>query len=465
MAWTVTHTTRAGVATVITPFVRLSDLAASFSGTPVEQAISLTVYPRDLGFVPSLGSEILLRDSTNGVNLFRGWITAIERTDAAGAEVAGITNAQSWNLIVSSILSLLKTQVVPSATTPEQEAIQELPPGLRADQSTAALDETPMLPIEVLAWAVQLINSLEAAKDVPLPLLSEDFNYVVDPTVQVTGPSGLTDFAFTGAYAFFADGATYYELLDAIASISALRWWIDADLKLHTVDAIEPPVADIEITDKPADGPVVSGHTVLPARSISLTEDMTAIVNCVRVSYTPKDQPAATTDVKSLSSVAVYGERWEQIATQFRTVDLARAIARRRVMTARLPDYHGKARVRYTHEITPGTRVWVRQRRHGVDRLCYVWGVSPVFDPGSDTPVWLDVEFSRSDWQPPSWTPVIFEGGTGSGIAGKDGADTGDGGGSGGIGGTGSGVVILATATNDYAIGTSTGSLILIGVN
>lgn len=416
MGWTVTHTSGT-TTTDITAFVRLNELSASLSGTPIEQALAFTLYTKGAAFKPVENAMVLVKDA-GGYNKFRGWISSIERTDAPGAQVAGITGAESYNVVASSILARLKATQVPFATTTAQQRAQELPKGLRQNESGAYLDTHPMRPKAVLAWALNLIEDLEAAKGgARMPALSLVTTNIVNPAPNVSTPSGLKDFYFTSPFAFFADGATYYELIDNICQLSALRWWIDADLRLHTMDAVAPTILGVEIADADAEGgtvavplPHVSGSTVLTARSISLTTDIASIVNAVVATYNTKTEVKSVTQ-KNASSIASYGERWETINTNFGTAAMARAIAWRRVNTAKTPDYRGSARVRFdadSNTIAPGYRMWVSQVRHGKAQLVNVWGVRPVFEPGSSVPVWLDVEFSRADWRPPSFTPVVF---------------------------------------------------------
>lgn len=417
MAWTFTHTYDS-VTTDISEMLLTKDISFNINGSPVAQSIELTL-ANTAGWSPHAGAEINVE--RDGILIFRGWVNALERTDIG--PVAGIENGQTYHLVVSDIYHWLRTTYVPTAGQKQDGytySTRELeqPVGLRDKPTGADPGKLNITPQNMLLWALNLIRAVENRKANPaMPLLSNNTTYITNPTTQIPdGNGGLTNFRFKHC-PFVADGQDYFSMLDSICQLAGLMWRIRPDLKLETWDAQNPPTSTIELVDGDASsGRVheVTGGTWAEVRTLAMNEDISRITNRIRVTYVPNPDNGKrkALTVNNVASQEAWGIRERKIVTDYRTKQMAEAIARRALATDKNPNIRGSAQVPFDENLLPGRRIWVHRTAHPESssywrRRAYISSVRLVFEAGYDGPLWCQLELDHNIYQPPTFSPFI----------------------------------------------------------
>jgi hypothetical protein len=372
----------------------------------------------------TIGSQVQIRDGATII--FRGIINAVERGDAG--PIAGQYAATTY--ICSDIYGLLRGAIIatPEPNSAAEEA-QEQPPGFRArvraeDPDPAA--DLNLSPAGMFAWALGLIEDLESAKvSKRLPTISLSTALV----------SATPAFTFTKYFPMVAE-SSYWDLLNDIATMAGQGWAIDpsedpedeADFVLRTWNAIDRDAgntADFEFSDDPNIAAVGEGPVLL-ARSISLAEDATDVINKIEVSWekASKTIPGLIIDkrvtVSDASSIALYGERFERLATQFRTAAMAQAAGLRKLASSKNANIRGSARLPWDVSVRAGRWVLIHRADHPGDHDghydTYAWisTVRPGFEPGyvnpatgQEEPTWMDIDFNTDPYEASAFRPFV----------------------------------------------------------
>ncbi|CAB4172837.1 hypothetical protein UFOVP1476_37 [uncultured Caudovirales phage] len=372
-----------------------------------------------------IGSQVQIRDGASVI--FRGIVNAIERGDAGS--VAGQYASTAY--ICSDIYGLLRSTIIP---TPEPdsaaEAAQEQPSGFRSrirsedPDPAAGLDETPA---GMFAWALGLIEDLEAARAVRrMPIISLSTEFV----------SATPEFTFTKYFPMVAE-SSYWDLLNDVATMAGQGWSIDpvgdpedgADFILRTWNAIDRDAgntASFEITDSPDIDPSVEGRDMLIARTISIAEDATDVVNKIEVSWEKASAktPGLIIDkrvtVSDAESIGLYGERFERLSTEFRTAQMAEAAGLRKIGSAKRANVRGNARLPWDASVKAGRWVNIHRIDHPGDHDghfdIYAWisTIRPAFEPGyvnpstgQEEPAWMDIDFNSDPYEASAFRPFV----------------------------------------------------------
>lgn len=442
MSWSVKHVYSSTV-TDITNNLRLSDLSLTVGASPEPQGATFRLVEP---FDAKIGAEIQVLNSAGAVQ-YRGWVISIEREDHG--PVAGL---HPRTLVVTEdIYTALKRTTFPVFNEGDAgEALNELPSGLRkADRKYLAdsvLDSFDMSVADVFGWALARIETLEAAKGSGrLPRISTSTaNVCTAPIDSSTG----APFRFGRYFPQIIDGLTYWDVINGIAALAGMNWYLrvipgvtstaSAGLEIVTWDATEDAYgvgnptnyASYEVIDDVA-ATVGSGQIEVLARTISLREDSSEVVNSVDLVYQPKDGngvsipknvtaggylPAGLSwsgnKIVSSTSVAAYGERHERMVTDFITREMAIATGSRRVLAAAKPNIRGSARVLYDPTIVPGEWVMVHRYDHPegagyYKRRAFLHSLGLVFEDGYDEPVWMELSFNRDVYQAPNFRPFV----------------------------------------------------------
>jgi hypothetical protein len=442
VSWSVKHVYSSTV-TDITDKLRLSDLSLTIGASPEPQGATFRLIDP---FDAKVGAEIQVRDGDGGVQ-YRGWVVSIEREDHG--PVAGLHPRTV--LVTEDIYTALKRTTFPVFNEDDAgEALNELPAGLRkADRKYLAdsvLDSFDMSVADVFGWALARIDTLESAKGSGrLPRISTSTaNVCTAPIDSSTG----SPFRFGRYFPQIIDGLTYWDVVNGIAALAGMNWYLrvipgvtstaSAGLEIVTWDATEDAYgvgnpanyASYEVIDDMA-AAVGLGQIEVLARSISLREDSSEVVNSVDLVYQPKNgngvsMPKNVTSggylpaglswsgnkIVSSTSVAAYGERHERMVTDFITREMAIATGSRRVLSAAKPNIRGSARVLYDPTIVPGEWVMVHRYDHPegagyYKRRAFLHSLGLVFEDGYDAPVWMELSFNRDVYQAPNFRPFI----------------------------------------------------------
>lgn len=421
MSWNVRHVSRTGTITDITPYVTSEALGVSASASPSGSTFPITMVGE--GFEAQIGARVEIRDGSTV--MVRGWVESIDRGDTG--PVAGLS--QQTTLYCADIFAILRRTYVPQVDDISSQAAydQERPAGFR--EKVQAYDPDPagtlnLTKPQMYAWALELIESLEAAKGASrIPAIGTGTGSV----------SNYPTFTFDNFFPIVADGQSYWNLIDGIAQLSGQGWTIEpsgSSMVLRTWDltAVQNEnIADFELSDDPDVAPHTGGHSVIAASTISLTEDASGVVNKVQVVWSSKSSTGRST-IKTIDlpgeglttgvfdttdSVAAYGVRFERMTSDFTSKAKAIAIASRKIGSSKTANNRGSARIPYTGTVTPGRWVWVHRVNHPGDHaghwdgLAWLQSVTPVFERGADGPVWQDLEFTRDTYEPSAFRPFV----------------------------------------------------------
>lgn len=422
----------------ITGQVRVGSIAAGITSSPTGIGMEFETLGGEIEGQP-IGAEVQIRDGE--LVIYRGIINAVDRGDAGS--IAGQHPATRY--ICTDIFGALKSTLIP---IPEPNSVleraTERPPKFR--QRVRKGNPDPAKPLgepgdatknltvpQMFAWALDLIEDLESAKANRLPTIS-----LSTENVSGTPLSDGEPFAFNKYFPIIAD-TNYWDLLNDIATFAGQGWSLDpivdpeggSAFQLRTWNAIERDAgntATYEFADAEGVSAAVEGAEVKLARTLAITEDASTLVNSVRVIWEKpvKGKPGLITEkvayVKDTASVAEYGERMEEIVTDFHTVQMARAAGLRKIGASKNPNMRGNARVPWDPAIRPG--VWVNLHRtdhpgdHDGHYDAYAWitTIRPVFEPGyrnpetgAEEPTWVDIDFNTEPYEVEAFKPFIPE--------------------------------------------------------
>ena len=168
MAWALDYFAPDGTMTDLTPSLSINGLSVPFRGNADGAAASFSLNSSPEGWAPEPNGVLRLREN-NGEPDSRVWfygvITDIDRIDLGA--VAGI--APGYTITACDIGGMLKRRLVPYGNTKAERRARNLPPTI--NESTYNGTFTPLSTASsrdhefVVAWALDLINSLEAAAE------------------------------------------------------------------------------------------------------------------------------------------------------------------------------------------------------------------------------------------------------------------------------------------------------------
>lgn len=243
------------------------------------------------------------------------------------------------------------------------------------------------------------------------------------------------DGVLTG-YPIDAQHATYSKLLSSVATAAGIGWFIDPGTvgggpRFVGYNAVRPSFADFEIVDGNPDGlsPVREGAALIPARSLSVSAVAGDLANRILVPWiedgsktrwfwVPDNEDVdSATRAAAEASQARYGVREKVLErTDIKSKELAVKAATKELLRNLSDEVSGSARIPFTPELRPGTRVWLHRTKHQPAvapaeynlAVATIRSISLVWEQGNTEPLWMDLDFGDAS---EAAANIIFGGG------------------------------------------------------